>query len=607
MARVRSSLPWQTVMFFGALFLVAWWIEGCLIYSVAWSDLPPVHEAKAAADTIGLTLLCTFLGYIVRSVGHLIGAIVYFFVTLIADAFDTLPAAWRETRPLRLLAQAGKSFVATYSGDSLVYLGAGLLWSVGLLFRVLLALNAAGWLYNLLRRFFRRLEMAIMAPIAFYSESSQREAESEIQADPKIQNGTSPASMRSPSGKTTRLQRRQEYQQFFDSHVRRIGIVLSGGGAKGAYQAGALKAIYEFLRAYDALGKVKMITGTSIGAWNAMFWLSGLMESKDGGAPGIESWWKSISFGALLDFPWLYLPFWSNSILRTTPWRESFFELFSKRVQRIFSEDIHFYLTRTQLNDGAVSYVTNRPDIENRLNELRLDKNDDYRFFEVLEGEKTTHLADALFSSMSLPPLCAPFESNGMVYEDASRCESLALRFAAPIEECDLVFILPLDASVDGTRRPLLKRMLHAMDSSKRALGRGVLKNADAINHQSERIERMEFAINALAPRIRNEGVAAELMTGLREEVAEFNQEYRRLYIFTISPVGPLELGDFDLWRRREAENAFDLMYVQTRRELMTRFFEDIEPEDAHVVMVDGLAPSGDDLPQPKYRSPSQL
>jgi predicted acylesterase/phospholipase RssA len=53
-----------------------------------------------------------------------------------------------------------------------------------------------------------------------------------------------------------------------------LGIILAGGGAKGAYQAGALKAIYRFLQQHGALGKVRMIAGTSIGAWNAMFWLA---------------------------------------------------------------------------------------------------------------------------------------------------------------------------------------------------------------------------------------------------------------------------------------------------------------------------------------------
>jgi hypothetical protein len=48
-------------------------------------------------------------------------------------------------------------------------------------------------------------------------------------------------------------------------------------------------------------------------------------------------------------------------------------------------------------------------------------------------------------------------------------------------------------------------------------------------------------------------------------------------------------------------------MYVQTRRELQQRFFEDIEPEDTHVVMIDGAVPPGDDLPKPTYRRPAHL
>src|SRR5438309_84371 len=53
----------------------------------------------------------------------------------------------------------------------------------------------------------------------------------------------------------------------------RIGIILAGGGAKGAYQAGAMQAIYEFLEKNHALHKVRMIAGTSIGSWNTLFWL----------------------------------------------------------------------------------------------------------------------------------------------------------------------------------------------------------------------------------------------------------------------------------------------------------------------------------------------
>ena len=349
MRRMRSSLPWGTVVLFSALFLLAWWIEDCLLYSLS-TGFQPGRMARTAVDTVGLTFLFSFLGQVLGAVAHLIAAIVFFVVTAIADGFDAIPLTWRQTLPLRLLARAGNSFVATYSGDSLQGLGAALGLTAGFLLRGLIALNGAGWIYNLLRRFSRHLDTAVAAPLALFSEPPQSEA---AFAEPKTQDDLPPPPQRSSTnGKTTKLQRRQEYQQFFDTHVQRIGIVLGGGGAKGAYQAGALKAIYEFLRGYGALDKVKMITGTSIGAWNAMFWMGGLMESADGGKPAIESWWKSISFGALLEFPWLLLPFWNNSILRMVPWRENFLELFGKRLESFSGEGIHFYLTRADTERG---------------------------------------------------------------------------------------------------------------------------------------------------------------------------------------------------------------------------------------------------------------
>jgi Patatin-like phospholipase len=63
---------------------------------------------------------------------------------------------------------------------------------------------------------------------------------------------------------------------------KKIGIVLAGGGAKGAFQAGAMKAIYQFLAEENALDKVKVISATSIGSWNALFWLADLIKSEKG-------------------------------------------------------------------------------------------------------------------------------------------------------------------------------------------------------------------------------------------------------------------------------------------------------------------------------------
>ena len=77
------------------------------------------------------------------------------------------------------------------------------------------------------------------------------------------------------------------FEKFMDRNEikdLKIGLVLAGGGAKGAYQAGAMKGIYEFLEQNNVLDKVRMISGTSIGSWNSMFWLAGLIMAILGGS-----------------------------------------------------------------------------------------------------------------------------------------------------------------------------------------------------------------------------------------------------------------------------------------------------------------------------------
>ena len=46
----------------------------------------------------------------------------------------------------------------------------------------------------------------------------------------------------------------------------RFGLVLAGGGAKGAYQAGVIQALYEL----DIADKVYAVSGTSVGALNTL-------------------------------------------------------------------------------------------------------------------------------------------------------------------------------------------------------------------------------------------------------------------------------------------------------------------------------------------------
>lgn len=68
----------------------------------------------------------------------------------------------------------------------------------------------------------------------------------------------------------------------------KYSLVLEGGGAKGAYQIGAVKALLENGFEFDT------ITGTSIGAINAAYLAQGKFKE-------IYQLWKTLSFADLFD------------------------------------------------------------------------------------------------------------------------------------------------------------------------------------------------------------------------------------------------------------------------------------------------------------------
>ena len=72
------------------------------------------------------------------------------------------------------------------------------------------------------------------------------------------------------------------------SGQKRLGLVLEGGGARGAYQAGALKALFEAGYTFDG------VAGTSVGA------LNGVMVAQNRFEDSIKIW-KEIDFANVLN------------------------------------------------------------------------------------------------------------------------------------------------------------------------------------------------------------------------------------------------------------------------------------------------------------------
>ncbi|MDR1563629.1 MAG: patatin-like phospholipase family protein [Oscillospiraceae bacterium] len=70
---------------------------------------------------------------------------------------------------------------------------------------------------------------------------------------------------------------------------QRIGLVLAGGGGKGAFEAGAFQALYDL----DYASKIRVVSGTSVGALNTLLFA---MESRD----LCRKVWEEVNFKAIL-------------------------------------------------------------------------------------------------------------------------------------------------------------------------------------------------------------------------------------------------------------------------------------------------------------------
>jgi predicted acylesterase/phospholipase RssA len=367
----------------------------------------------------------------------------------------------------------------------------------------------------------------------------------------------------------------QPFPGFFA--FKRIGLVLAGGGAKGVYQAGAMKAVHEFLEKHRALDRVVSISGTSIGAWNAMFWLAGLLEPGTGenGKSAHETWWTTTKFRNLVRPATRIVPGLASYFMENSPWRREFDRLFAEegspgqpRLVQVLREDsrVHFYLTRTNIVEGRLAIETNNPAVVDQLSRRTHDL-DRARLATSLDRVK-----QAVFTSMCLPPLFPYSEvstPNDTTWcEDGGVIDNLPIRLGTVFDDCDLLFVLPLNASFFESRRPrhLFTRMKRVMDVRQGILERQALKTA----YQYNIILALKHRRNPIP-------------------------------VFVIAPGQPLKIDTTELWKiSGDGEAAFTQMYHATHQAL-DAFFDYEKLRDffmAHQELRNGQV---DSLPEGGY------
>ena len=158
----------------------------------------------------------------------------------------------------------------------------------------------------------------------------------------------------------------------------KLALVLSGGGARGAFQAGAL---IELLSYFERTGKrINILSGTSVGALNGM--AVAQAASLAAARAEIESQWRNLTnediyqirgweiFGLMLKFATTRMDRWPtvpgvDSLFDNSPlykrYVENYLDLDAIRARRSVDE---FFVSLCSLNTGEVYHrsITSEPD-----------------------------------------------------------------------------------------------------------------------------------------------------------------------------------------------------------------------------------------------------
>lgn len=391
----------------------------------------------------------------------------------------------------------------------------------------------------------------------------------------------------------------------------RIGIILSGGGAKGAYQAGAMQAIYEFLEQHNAHHKVQMIAATSIGSWNALFWLADLMKSQNGDASPLEQWWRQVAMEKII-LPVTYLPTQQNYLLSNEPWREDFDALFKEtragerlveRVNRPHDPDsLRFYFTHCNIGKATLAFSTNRQDWKDVTANLPTRRarpvvaDTSYRGVKQQNSKLTLDsIRRDVFCSMDIPPLFPYTTIDDDFFEDGGVIDNLPIRFGTEVEECDLLFILPLNASFERKvdQRSLIRRLARVTEIRQGVLERNSFKMIYLYNELASLREELSVLKGPKgSPRPGQTTGAGELKTLSEKKIADraLARTHNVVHVFSICPAPELMLTTTEFWKTTEAGKAFRFMYEVTNNELK-RFAHVVSSNQIRMALVSPATP----------------
>lgn len=194
----------------------------------------------------------------------------------------------------------------------------------------------------------------------------------------------------------------------------KIGLVLGGGGAKGAYQVGVLKALKE----YKLLKHVDCISATSIGALNSMK----VLENDIDGAVDI---WQNVNKDIALSKSSFGAKIRTRSIFS----REGFKKLANEKLdlEKASKSKIKCYVIATPMSKN----------IKNLPTEF------------LVNGKSKETILNYLLASSAIPFVFEPVVIDGIKYMDGYGVSN------TPVETlknkgCNIIFVVPLKETSDS-------------------------------------------------------------------------------------------------------------------------------------------------------------
>ena len=189
---------------------------------------------------------------------------------------------------------------------------------------------------------------------------------------------------------------------------QKIGLVLGGGGGKGAYQIGVWKALKE----YKIDKYINYLSATSIGSLNSLLYLTGDLENA--------------------------INVWGNITRETALTKKSFKDILTKKS--LFSRNGFIDLAEKNVDFNKVSeskiqtYVTATPVSKNVVNAPT-------NF--CLNGKSKEEITNIVLASSAIPVIFEPVYINGVKYRDGYMVDNNPVRVLKE-KGCSLIFVVPL-------------------------------------------------------------------------------------------------------------------------------------------------------------------